>query len=79
MVSDSKTISMDASDLSWCEVEEDAVKMGFKNTSSYIQYCVEYFHHKRKWRELQVIKMLMVMALVELTVLLLLSAIIIGR
>ena len=76
---DTKTISMDASDLSWCEVEEDAVKMGFRNTSSYIQYCVEYFHHKRKWKELTVIKTLMFVTLLELTALLVLVSVMMGR
>jgi len=46
-MSDIKTISMDSSELSWKDIEKDADKSSFKSVSSYVQYCIEYFHNRK--------------------------------
>lgn len=47
---DIKTISMDSSKLGWEDIEQDAKQAGFQYVSSYVQYCLEFFHNKNNRR-----------------------------
>ncbi len=64
---DYKTISMDASKLNWNDINLDAKKAGFNNTSSYVQYCLEYFHNRKRFKNIKFIEVIMLIILAIVT------------
>jgi len=67
-----KTISLQASDLTWDDVDSHARSIGFKDRSRYIQYLAEKDIHKSK-RDLKaniVVIMLLVLGMLSLAILL---------
>ena len=67
---DTKTISMAASELNWNDVGIDAKDAGFSNVSSYVQYCVEYFHNRKRFKNVKFVEILMLIILAVVTLLL---------
>ena len=60
-MSDTHTVSMDASELSWDDADERGKKIGFKDRSKYIQYLIEKDIYKGKFDKLRSVIDLLIM------------------
>jgi len=67
-----KTISLQASKITWNDVDKRAESTGFKDRSRYIQYLVEkdIYKSKHDYNQILIIVLLLLLALMSLTILL---------
>lgn len=67
-----KAISLQASKISWNDVDKHATSVGFKDRSRYIQYLVEkdIFKTKHDYKQTFVIVLLLLLAMMSLAILL---------
>ena len=72
METDTHTISMAASKLSWNEIDKRANNLGFKNRSSYIQYLTEKDIYKNKIEKTNILIIVMFLEMSMITLALLL-------
>lgn len=76
---DIKTISMDSSELGWEDIEIDAKNAGFNYISTYVQYCLEFFHNKNNRKILNRVTPLELYMVTTTTLLCILMLIIVFR
>jgi len=67
-----KTISLDASDITWDEVDKRTHNIGFNNRSQYIQYLVERDMHHKRLGDVRLIEVSSLLLLAVLTVIVIL-------
>jgi len=68
--SDTHTISMAASDLSWSEIDKRAKGLGFKSRSSYLQYLSEKDIYKSNMEKKDIILIILFFEMSMITLLL---------
>lgn len=68
-MSETKTISLNASDFSWDDVDTRANTLGFKERSKYIQYLVTKDIVHRRFENVRIAEILMLLGLALIIIL----------
>jgi len=69
---DNKTISMDASKLSWEDVDKRVKQIGFNNRSQYIQYLVEKDIERKRFENVKITEIMMLIMMATILLMLVL-------
>jgi len=71
-MTDTHTISMDASKLSWEDVDKRARSIGFKKRSQYIQYLVEKDIERKRFENIKITEIMMLIMMAAILLMLVL-------